>query len=61
MKLLGGYGAVNITIGLPFSRTSVSHGTGEDIAGQCIANPEGLRNALNYMLEHYHAMDFSGA
>jgi 4-hydroxy-L-threonine phosphate dehydrogenase PdxA len=51
MKLLGGYGAVNITIGLPFLRTSVSHGTGEDIAGRGIANPEGLFNALNYLVD----------
>jgi 4-hydroxy-L-threonine phosphate dehydrogenase PdxA len=51
MKLLGGYGAVNITIGLPFLRTSVSHGTAEDISGQGIANPQGLLNALNYLVE----------
>ncbi|NBV42381.1 AAA family ATPase, partial [bacterium] len=33
-KLLAGYEAVNVTIGLPFIRTSVSHGTAENIVGQ---------------------------
>jgi 4-hydroxythreonine-4-phosphate dehydrogenase len=45
MKLLGGHHAVNITIGLPFLRTSVSHGTAEDIAGQGIADARSLEHA----------------
>jgi 4-hydroxythreonine-4-phosphate dehydrogenase len=36
---------VNITLGLPFVRTSPGHGTGFDIAGQGIADPSGLREA----------------
>ncbi len=46
MKLIGGYKAVNITIGLPFLRTSVSHGMAADIVGRGTANPASLREAL---------------
>ena len=37
---------VNITLGLPFVRTSPDHGTALDIAGKGIANPESLIAAL---------------
>ena len=36
---------VNITLGLPFIRTSPGHGTGYDIAGKGIADPSGLIEA----------------
>ncbi|MCX8022978.1 MAG: 4-hydroxythreonine-4-phosphate dehydrogenase PdxA [Syntrophorhabdaceae bacterium] len=36
---------VNITLGLPFVRTSPGHGTGYDIAGRGLANPLGLIEA----------------
>jgi 4-hydroxythreonine-4-phosphate dehydrogenase len=36
---------VNITLGLPFIRTSPGHGTGFDIAGRGIADPTGLMEA----------------
>jgi 4-hydroxythreonine-4-phosphate dehydrogenase len=36
---------VNITLGLPFVRTSVGHGTGFDIAGKGIADPTSLIEA----------------
>jgi len=38
--------AVNVTLGLPIVRTSPSHGTAFDIAGQGRASPEGLREAI---------------
>ena len=38
--------AVNITLGLPFVRTSPDHGTAFDIAGKGIANPSSLIAAL---------------
>ena len=38
--------AVNITLGLPIIRTSVDHGTAFDIAGQGIARPDSLLEAL---------------
>ena len=34
------------TLGIPFVRTSVDHGTAFDIAGQGIANPQGLDSAI---------------
>ncbi len=38
---------VNVTLGLPFVRTSPDHGTAYDIAGQGIARPDSLVAALN--------------
>jgi 4-hydroxythreonine-4-phosphate dehydrogenase len=38
--------AVNVTLGLPFVRTSPDHGTAFDIAGKGIANPASLLAAL---------------
>ncbi|RKF16931.1 4-hydroxythreonine-4-phosphate dehydrogenase PdxA [Roseovarius spongiae] len=37
---------VNVTLGLPFVRTSPDHGTALDIAGQGVANPSSLIEAL---------------
>jgi 4-hydroxythreonine-4-phosphate dehydrogenase len=37
---------VNVTLGLPFIRTSPDHGTAFDIAGQGIANPTSTIEAL---------------
>jgi 4-hydroxythreonine-4-phosphate dehydrogenase len=37
---------VNVTLGLPFIRTSPDHGTAFDIAGQGIARPDSLIAAL---------------
>ena len=38
--------AVNVTLGLPFVRTSPDHGTAFDIAGKGLANPSSLLAAL---------------
>ncbi|MEA2864009.1 MAG: 4-hydroxythreonine-4-phosphate dehydrogenase, partial [Bradyrhizobium sp.] len=38
--------AVNVTLGLPFIRTSPDHGTAFDIAGTGKANPSSLIAAL---------------
>jgi 4-hydroxythreonine-4-phosphate dehydrogenase len=38
--------AVNVTLGLPFVRTSPDHGTAFDIAGKGIAKPDSLMAAL---------------
>jgi 4-hydroxythreonine-4-phosphate dehydrogenase len=38
--------AVNITLGLPFPRTSPDHGTALDIAGKGIADPSSMRAAI---------------
>jgi 4-hydroxythreonine-4-phosphate dehydrogenase len=45
MKLLAGYRAVNITLGLPIVRTSVAHGTAYDIAEKGIADPTSMIEA----------------
>jgi len=46
IKTLAFYEGVNITMGLPFIRTSVDHGTGFDIAGKGMANPSSLKAAI---------------
>ena len=46
VKLLGVEDGVNVTVGLPFVRTSPDHGTAFDIAGQGIADPSSLKTAL---------------
>jgi 4-hydroxythreonine-4-phosphate dehydrogenase len=46
LKTLDFWGGVNITLGLPIIRTSPDHGTGFDIAGQNIANPQSMIAAL---------------
>jgi len=38
--------AVNFTLGLPFIRTSVGHGTAYDIAGKGLADPTNLIHAI---------------
>lgn len=48
---------VNVTLGLPFVRTSPDHGTAFDIAGQGIANPSSLIEALKLAQQ----MGLSGA
>ena len=46
MKLVAFGDAVNVTLGLSIVRTSVDHGTAYDIAWQGVAEPEGMRSAL---------------
>jgi 4-hydroxythreonine-4-phosphate dehydrogenase len=46
LKLLCFRKAINITLGLPFIRTSPDHGTGYDIAGKNIADPSSTIEAV---------------
>jgi len=46
IKTLDFAGGVNVTLGLPFVRTSPDHGTAYDIAGKGIADPSSLVAAL---------------
>ena len=48
VKYLGLEKGVNITLGLPFVRTSPDHGTAFDIAGRGIADPASLQTAMAY-------------
>lgn len=42
---------VNVTLGLPFIRTSVDHGTALDLAGTGTANPGSLKTAIALAVE----------
>ncbi|MCB2123386.1 MAG: 4-hydroxythreonine-4-phosphate dehydrogenase PdxA, partial [Rhodobacteraceae bacterium] len=46
IKTLDFAGGVNVTLGLPFVRTSPDHGTAFDIAGKGVADPSSLVAAL---------------
>jgi 4-hydroxythreonine-4-phosphate dehydrogenase len=46
IKTLDFDGGVNVTLGLPFIRTSPDHGTACDIAGRGLARPDSLIAAL---------------
>ncbi len=51
LKFKGFGRSVNITLGLPFIRTSVDHGTALDLAGKGVADTGSLRTALRYAIE----------
>ncbi|MCX2778374.1 4-hydroxythreonine-4-phosphate dehydrogenase PdxA [Microbulbifer thermotolerans] len=51
LKFKGFGHAVNITLGLPFIRTSVDHGTALNIAGQGIADSGSLQAALSQAIQ----------
>ncbi len=46
LKLIHFHDAVNVTLGLPFIRTSPDHGTAFDIADKNIANHTSMKNAI---------------
>lgn len=50
VKYMGLDNGVNVTVGLPFIRTSVDHGTAYDIAGRGIADPASLGAAMQLAL-----------
>ncbi len=47
LKMISRGHGVNVTLGLPFVRTSPDHGTAYDIAGKFIADPSSMIEALN--------------
>lgn len=51
LKLHAFHEGVNVTLGLPFPRTSPDHGTAFDIAGKGEANPGSMIAALNLAAE----------
>lgn len=51
LKYAGFGRAVNITLGLPFIRTSVDHGTALDLAGSGTADPASLMHAVAQAIE----------
>ena len=44
--------SVNVTLGLPYLRVSVDHGTAFDIAGKGIADPAPMRYAIEWAVRH---------
>jgi 4-hydroxythreonine-4-phosphate dehydrogenase len=57
VKVLGLKNGVNVTVGLPFVRTSVDHGTAFDIAGKNVVDHEPLLEALRQAAELAPARD----
>ena len=51
LKLHAFHSGVNVTLGLPFPRTSPDHGTAFEIAGKGIARPDSLIAAINLAVE----------
>jgi 4-hydroxythreonine-4-phosphate dehydrogenase len=51
IKTIDFYGGVNVTLGLPFVRTSPDHGTAFAIAGNGVARPDSLIAALRLAAE----------
>ena len=51
LKLLHFDSAVNITLGLPFIRTSVDHGVAYDLAGRGSASSRSLEEAIRLAAE----------
>ena len=46
IKTIDFAGGVNVTLGLPFIRTSPDHGTALDIAGRGVADPTSIIAAI---------------
>src|SRR5438045_3198950 len=51
LKLHAFHSGVNVTLGLPFPRTSPDHGTAFDIAGKNVARPDSMIAAINLAAE----------
>ena len=51
VKLIARGASANVTLGLPFVRTSPDHGTAFEIAGKGIAEPEGMTTSMEWALE----------
>ena len=60
-KTLAFDSAVNVTLGLPFIRTSPDHGTAYDIAGKGVATPASLCAALELARDMSIARQARGA
>jgi len=51
LKLHAFHEGVNVTLGLPFPRTSPDHGTALEIAGKNIARPDSTIAAINLAVQ----------
>ena len=50
-KMQHGFQSLQLSLGLPFVRTSVSHGTAKDIFGENQASPESMKQALLWAIK----------
>ncbi|MBD3414879.1 MAG: 4-hydroxythreonine-4-phosphate dehydrogenase PdxA [Candidatus Aminicenantes bacterium] len=57
-KIISFEEGVNVTLGLPFIRTSPDHGTAFDIAGKGTADPTSMREALKKAVQFSRNMDY---
>jgi 4-hydroxythreonine-4-phosphate dehydrogenase len=53
IKMFGLNNTVNITLGLPFIRTSPAHGTAHDIADKFTADESSMRCAIELAISMY--------
>ena len=60
IKTIDFSGGVNVTLGLPFVRTSPDHGTAYDIAGTGVADPASMRAAMVMAWEMAQARSSAG-
>ena len=60
LKLHAFHEGVNVTLGLPFPRTSPDHGTAFAIAGQGIARPDSMIAAIRLAVELAESNPYSG-
>jgi 4-hydroxythreonine-4-phosphate dehydrogenase len=60
LKLHAFHEGVNVTLGLPFPRTSPDHGTAFAIAGQGLARPDSMIAAIRLAVELAEAGAYSG-
>ena len=49
MKVLFGFDAINITLGLPFIRISPDHGPNTSMLGKNLSDPKSLVEALKFL------------
>jgi 4-hydroxythreonine-4-phosphate dehydrogenase len=61
LKLLGFHDGVNVTLGLPFVRTSPDHGTAYEIAGTGKARPDSFLSAVRLAASLVRGVPISSA
>jgi 4-hydroxy-L-threonine phosphate dehydrogenase PdxA len=49
MKALFNFNAINITLGLPFTRISPDHGPNHSMLGKNLSDPKSLIQALKFL------------
>jgi 4-hydroxythreonine-4-phosphate dehydrogenase len=56
VKLIAPRAAANVTLGLPYVRTSPDHGTAFDIAGTGAADAGGMETSMRWAIVLSHAL-----